>query len=531
MVLLRFILVKKEWLMFKDTLRLLVILNTFLKARIDKELDAFERPRIISLLLLISPWRLYSSKGNSGERLRIALEELGPIFIKFGQLLSTRPDVMPSELASSLKALQDDLPHFPQGDALALIEKDLGSSLDILFDDFDSSPIAAASIAQVYSAKLKENNKAVAIKVVRPGIKKIIERDISLMKRIASFAERKSADARRLELLKLVEEYESVILAELDMRLEASNIKQTKRNFENNKLLYVPEVYLDYCTQNVLVMEMIDGVPVDRIETLNELGVDLKLVAERGVEIFLKQVFIDNFFHADMHPGNIFIDAKKPEDPAYVAVDYAIVGSLSEEEQYQIGRMLVAVIGRDFKEVANILIESKWVAPDTRPNDLENTIRAACEPIFDQPMEKINFGEMLLFIFDSARRFDLRMQPSLMLLQKTLVNIEGLGKQLYPALDFWSIANPFLKNWISERYNPKKLTEWAKRNSLSWLEKARKFPEIADTAIEQVSKLESYQKANEARHKQLMDKLYVQGRFNGVLILIFIVLIIFLINS
>ena len=517
--------------MLRDSLRLLGILNTFLKARLDKELDAFEKPKIISLLLLISPWKLYSSKGDSGERLRKALEELGPIFIKFGQLLSTRPDVVPTEIASSLKSLQDDLPHFPKVDALALIEKDLGSNVNTFFEDFNSSPIAAASIAQVYSAKLKESQKTVAIKVVRPGIRKIIERDISLMKRIASFAEKKSADARRLSVLKLVEEYEAVILAELDMRLEASNIKQTKRNFENNSLLYVPEVYLDLCTQNVLVMEMIEGVPVDKIDTLNELGVDLKLVAERGVEIFLKQVFIDNFFHADMHPGNIFIDAKKPEDPAYVAVDYAIVGSLSEEEQYQIGRMLVAVIGRDFKEVANILIESKWVAPNTRPNDLENTIRAACEPIFDQPMEKINFGEMLLFIFDSARRFDLRMQPSLMLLQKTLVNIEGLGKQLYPALDFWSIANPFLKNWISERYNPKKLTEWAKRNSISWLEKARKFPEIADTAMEQVSKLEGYQVANEQRHKQLMEKLYVQGRFNGILLVTFIVLILFLISS
>ena len=517
--------------MLRDSLRLLGILNTFLKARLDKELDAFEKPKIISLLLLISPWKLYSSKGDSGERLRKALEELGPIFIKFGQLLSTRPDVVPTEIASSLKALQDDLPHFPKVDALALIEKDLGSNVNTFFEDFDSSPIAAASIAQVYSAKLKESQKTVAIKVVRPGIRKIIERDISLMKRIASFAEKKSADARRLSVLKLVEEYEAVILAELDMRLEASNIKQTKRNFENNSLLYVPEVYLDLCTQNVLVMEMIQGVPVDKIDTLNELGVDLKLVAERGVEIFLKQVFIDNFFHADMHPGNIFIDAKRPEDPAYVAVDYAIVGSLSEEEQYQIGRMLVAVIGRDFKEVANILIESKWVAPNTRPNDLENTIRAACEPIFDQPMEKINFGEMLLFIFDSARRFDLRMQPSLMLLQKTLVNIEGLGKQLYPALDFWSIANPFLKNWTSERYNPKKLTEWAKRNSISWLEKARKFPEIADTAMEQVSKLEGYQVANEQRHKQLMEKLYVQGRFNGILLVTFIVLILFLISS
>ena len=515
--------------MFKDSFRLFKILNTLLKARLDKELETFTKPKIISFLLFISPWRLYSSEKESGERLRLALEDLGPIFIKFGQLLSTRPDVVPGEIAKNLKALQDDLPHFSDKEAISIIEKELGSNISSNFEDFNPSPLAAASIAQVYSAKLRANQKKVVIKVVRPGIKKTIQRDISLMKRIASFSERRFEDAKRLQLSKLVAEYEAVILSELDMRLEASNIKQTARNFEDNNLLYVPEVYLDYCSENLLVMEMIEGIPVDRIETLNDLGVDLKLVAERGVEIFLKQVFIDNFFHADMHPGNIFIDAKNPSDPAYVAVDYAIVGSLSEEEQYQIGRMLVAVIGRDFREVANILIESKWVNPETRINDLENTIRAACEPIFDQPMEKINFGEMLLFIFDSARRFDLRMQPSLMLLQKTLVNIEGLGKQLYPALDFWSIANPFLKNWISERYNPKKLADWAKRNSLSWLEKARKFPDIAETAIEQVSKMEEYQNANEERHKQLMNKIYEQGKLNRVLLLGFIILILFLI--
>ena len=515
--------------MFKDALRLTKILHTLLKARIDKELDEFDKPKLINFLLLISPWQIYSAREPSGERLRVALEELGPIFIKFGQLLSTRPDVVPNEIAKSLKSLQDNLPHFSKKDAIAIIEKELGTNINSVFQDFNPSPLAAASIAQVYSAKLKEDHKDVVIKVVRPGIKNTILSDISLMRRIANFAEKKFEDAKRLQLSRLVSEYEAVILSELDMRLEASNIKQTRRNFEGNELLYVPDVYLDYCSESLLVMEMIEGIPVDRLDTLNDLGVDLKLVAERGVEIFLKQVFIDNFFHADMHPGNIFIDAKNPIDPAYVAVDYAIVGSLSEEEQYQIGRMLVAVIGRDFREVANILIESKWVNPETRLNDLENTIRAACEPIFEQPMEKINFGEMLLFIFESARRFDLRMQPSLMLLQKTLVNIEGLGKQLYPALDFWSIANPFLKNWISERYNPKKLAEWAKKNSLSWLEKARKFPEIADTALEQVSKLEDYQSANEERHKQLMSKIYQQSRFNNFLLIVFIILILFLI--
>jgi len=266
-------------------------------------------------------------------------------------------------------------------------------------------------------------------------------------------------------------------------------------------------------------MERIEGIPVDKIEALKGLGVDFKLLAERGVEIFLKQVFIDNFFHADMHPGNIFINAKNPESPSYIAVDYAIVGTLSEEEQFQIGRMLVAVIARNFKEVANILIEAKWVDSSTRLNELENTIRAACEPIFDQPLEKINFGEMLLFIFDSARRFNLSMQPSLMLLQKTLINIEGLGKQLYPSLDFWSIANPFLKNWISERYDPKKITEWAKQNSLSWIEKARKLPEIAETAVEQIGKIESYQKESEERHQELLNKLSNEKRFFNFIIL------------
>ena len=515
--------------MFKDLLRLLKIINTFLKARLDVELQDWQHSKMVAFLLFISPWRLYSPQGESGERLRNALEELGPIFIKFGQLLSTRPDILPSDIASDLKALQDDLPPFSEQEALKIIERELGADINEVFEDFDARPLAAASIAQVHTAKLKDIQQQVVLKVVRPGIKKTIEKDISLMKRIASFAERRSEDARRLQLIKLVEEYESVIFSELDMRLEASNVKQTRRNFENNNLLYVPEVYLDYCTENLLIMERIEGIPVDRLEVLNDLGVDLKLVAERGVEIFLKQVFIDNFFHADMHPGNIFIDAKNPADPAYVAVDYAIVGSLSEEEQFQIGRMLLAVIGRDFREVANILIDSKWVDPDTRLNELENTIRAACEPIFDQPMEKINFGEMLLFIFDSARKYNLKMQPPLMLLQKTLVNIEGLGKQLYPALDFWSIANPFLKEWISDKYNPKKIAEWAKKNSLNWLEKARRFPELADTAIEQVSKLEEYQSANEERHLQLMNKVYEQGRFNKVLLVVFIILILFLI--
>jgi len=295
--------------------------------------------------------------------------------------------------------------------------------------------------------------------------------------------------------------------------------------------LYVPDVYWDISTEKVLVMEKISGVPVDKIEVLKDLGVDFKLLAERGVEIFLKQVFIDNFFHADMHPGNIFIEATNPQDPSYVAVDYAIVGSLSEDEQFQIGKMLLAVISKNFSEVAAILIEAKWVDSSTRQNELERTIRAACEPIFDQPLENINFGELLLFIFDSARRYNLNMQPSLMLLQKTLINIEGLGKQLYPGLDFWSIANPFLKTWVSERYNPQKMQEWAKENTAQLLEKVRKLPKVAETAIEQINKIEIYQKASEDRHLELIKKIANEkSSINLLTILIISSIIIYLLN-
>ncbi len=517
--------------MLRDFFRLIRILHILLKARIDNDLDDFNTPKVLKLFFSISPWKLYQIKESRGERLKKAFEELGPIFIKFGQLLSTRPDAIPSDIAITLKSLQDDLPPFATDLAITLIENEMDSPIGEVFSNFDKEPIASASIAQVYSANLEGTGNPVAIKVVRPGIKRAIERDISLMKRLAGYMERKSIDARRLQLLKLVLEYESVILTELNMKIEASNIKQTKRNFANNKLLYVPEAYLDLTSENILVMERIEGIPVDNVEVLEELGVDLKLLAERGVEIFLKQVFIDNFFHADMHPGNIFINTINPENPSYVAVDYAIVGTLSEEEQFQIGRMLVAVIGRNFKEVANILIEAKWVDSSTRQNELENTIRAACEPIFDQPLDKINFGEMLLFIFDSARRFNLSLQPSLMLLQKTLINIEGLGKQLYPSLDFWSIANPFLKNWISERYDPKKIAEWAKQNSLSWIEKARKLPEIAETAVEQIGKIETYQKESEERHQELLHKLSKEKRVLNIIVIGFVIFAVSLLLS
>jgi len=511
----------------RDILRLIQIIHILAKARLDTFIEDGQRNNLLSFLLIISPWRIYSTEERRGERIRKALEEAGTIFIKFGQLLSTRPDLIPTDIAQSLHTLQDSIAPFPTDKAKEIIEAELDSSIEEIFTDFDPSPIAAASIAQVYSAKLKDTKEKVAIKVVRPGIDKAIDRDISLMKKMAQKAEKYSLDARRLRLFDLVKEYEAVIKTELDMRVEASNMKQTKRNFKDNSLLYVPEVYLEYSTEKVLVMEKISGIPVDNIKDLKGKGVDLQLVSERGVEIFLKQVFVDNFFHADMHPGNIFINALEPTSPSYIAVDYAIVGSLDEEEQFQIGRMLLSVIGRDFLAISNILIDSGWVDPKTRATDLERTIRSACEPMFEQPLEKIKFGELLLYIFDSARRFNLHMQPSLMLLQKTLINIEGLGKQLYPQLDFWSIAKPFLQEWTKDRYNPKKIEAWARKNAGLWLEKARKLPEVAENVLDQINKIEDYQKDNEIRHEELITTLKRERR--GTRILIFISLIVLLI--
>ena len=502
--------------MIKDLTRFLHILHIFLKARIDLLLPEENKLNIL-IKFIILPWSLYSKENNRGERLSAALEEAGPVFIKFGQILSTRPDLIPEDIVKPLKKLQDNLPPFSTKEAKALIESELKAKLSDLFIDFEDKPIAAASIAQVYKAKLKESKKQVAIKVVRPKIQNRIKKDISLMKRLAALFERYSDDAKRLKIQELVEEYEFVINTELDMRSEASNMRQTRRNFENNNLLHVPEVFIEYTADKVLTMELVEGIPVDDLEKLRAKNIDLKLLSERGVEIFLKQVFVDNFFHADMHPGNIFINTDDTNGPTYLAVDYAIIGSLTDEELIQIGRMILAVISRDFLQVSSILIDAGWVNPETKAIDLEKTIRTACEPMFDQPLEKINFGELLLYIFNSARRYGLSMQPSLMLLQKTLINIEGLGKQIYPNLDFWSISKPFLQQWISERYNPKKLEDWAKKNAVSWIEKAKNLPKTAEELVNKINKLEEYKSEDKLRHEEILSKISLGKKVSSVL--------------
>ena len=409
--------------------------------------------------------------------MRRALEELGPVFIKFGQMLSTRRDMLPAELADELAKLQDNVPPFPQEESIRLIEKALGQPVGQLFAEFEPTPMASASVAQVHRATLHSGEKAV-VKVVRPDIEPVIRQDIALMFTLARLIERYLPDGRRLRPVEVIADYEVVILDELDLGREAANASQLRRNFADSTLVYVPEVFWDYCTRNVMTVERISGIPVTDIEALRAKGTDLKLLGERGVEIFFTQVFRDNFFHADMHPGNIFVDASDPADPSYIAVDCAIVGSLSEADQYYLARNLLGVFRQDYHEVAQLHVECGWVPPDTRVQDFEAAMRAVCEPVFQRPISEISFGQLLVYLFQTAARFDMEIQPSLVLLQKTLLNIEGLGRQLYPDLDLWETAQPYLENWVQERYSPQAVFTRLQRHAPSLLEQLPQLPEI-----------------------------------------------------
>ena len=504
--------------MIKIILRITFILHTLLKARIDIILKEYGiHSKIVSFIIFLTPYQFIKSSRSDGERLANALESAGPIFIKFGQLLSTRPDALPKSIHKGLIRLQDNLAPFDNDVARRIIENDLNKTIEEVFINFNKDPIAAASIAQIYEANLlnKDGTKEeIIIKVVRPSIEGTISIDLVIMRKLAKILEWLAPDTKRLSLLAMIEEYEFVIRSELDMRIESSNILQTSRNFVSNSALYVPKVFKEFTSKNILVMEKVSGVPVSDIKKLSELGIDLKLLSERGVEIFFKQVFVDNFFHADMHPGNIFVNTDESNNPSYIAVDYAIVGSLSEEELFQIGKILLALFNRNFLEIAQIMINSNWVDPATRSIDLERTIRAACEPIYEEPIENINFGELLLFVFKSTKKFNLTIPPSLMLLQKTLINVEGLGKQLYPKLDFWTIAKSFLKEWLAERYNPLKMKKWAEENAFEWLEKSRKIPELAEKAVTQIGMLEKYNANSEDRNYELLKTIKRGNQIN-----------------
>jgi ubiquinone biosynthesis protein len=394
-----------------------------------------------------------------GQRLRRALEDLGPVFVKLGQALSTRPDLIPADLWEELVKLQDQVPPFPGEQARAEVERALGQSVDELFSAFDLEPMASASVAQVHAARLHPASPGapgleVIVKVLRPGVAEMIRRDVDLMYLLADLAVRWVPEARRLRPREVVAEYEKVIFDELDLMREGANASQLRRNWLGSELIYHPLVFWDFTRPSVLVMERVHGINVDEIEALKRLGVDFQVLSERGVEIFFKQVFRDNFFHADMHPGNILVDASDPKKPRYNAVDFGIVGSLTPSDQRYLAENFFAFFNRDYRRVAELHVQSGWVPAGTRVEEFEAAIRTICEPIFHRPLKDISFGLFLTRLFEIARRFDMHIQPQLVLLQKTLLQIEGLGRQLYPELDLWKTAQPIMEDWMRARLGP-----------------------------------------------------------------------------
>jgi ubiquinone biosynthesis protein len=435
-------------------LRMIVIQHTLVRHGLEEFVWRTHLFRPLAFIQSLVPRRRLR-RMPLGERLRHALEELGPIFVKFGQAVSVRRDLLPPAIADELAKLQDQVPPFASDQALAILKAAYHRDPTEVFDEFEPLPLAAASIAQVHTARLHSGERVV-LKLLRPNVRAMIQRDLEVLYALAELAETYWQEGRRLHPVGVVAEFEKTLYNELDLMREAANASQLKRNFAGSDDLYVPEVYWDYCRPNVLVMERIQGIPVGDIETLRTRGTNFARLAEIGVNIFFTQVFKHNFFHADMHPGNIFVDVSNPDEPRYLAVDFGIVGSLSPRDQHYLAENFLAFFKRDYRRVALLHVDSGWVPPDTRVDELESAIRAVCEPIFNKPLKDISFGIVLLRLFETAREFHMEVQPQLVLLQKTLLAIEGLGRQLYPELDLWRTAQPILEQWMRERRDPRR---------------------------------------------------------------------------
>lgn len=440
---------------FRQFYRLFYIFHVASKNSLDVVLLSIPLFKAFKFLSYLNPWNWFrKSHFSRAEAVRVSLEELGPIFIKFGQALSTRPDLFPEDVAQALSQLQDKVASFSSDQAVRKIERALGAPIAVLFAQFEMQPLASASIAQVHAATLHDG-RSVVVKVLRPGIKKQIKEDLSLIKRIALMIERYWREIRRYRLVALVEEFEAHLIDELDLQREGANASQLRRNFLHSPLLYVPEILWEYSKNDVLVMERIHGIPISNRANLEAAGINIPKLAAVGVEIFFTQVFRDSFFHADMHPGNIFVSPYHPEDPSYVCVDFGLMGSLSEEDQRYLAYNLYAFFSRDYRRVAELHIESGWVARDIRVDEFESAIRTVCEPIFERPLHDISFAKLVLHLLLVAKRFKMEVQPQLMLLQKTLLAVEGLGRQLYPELDLWTTAKPSLERWLKSKFGPK----------------------------------------------------------------------------
>ncbi|WP_455365998.1 ubiquinone biosynthesis regulatory protein kinase UbiB [Kaarinaea lacus] len=466
----------------QQVLRLVYINHVLLRHGLDEIILATHLFRPLRFLSFLSPWRWFREEDiPRGQRIRCALEDLGPIFVKFGQILSTRRDLLPDDIAIELAKLQDQVPSFPGDSALNIVEKVYKKPVDEVFQAFNKTPLASASIAQVHAATLLDGQDVV-VKIVRPGIGDVIGRDIGLLYIIAELAERYWPGAKRLRPVEVVAEYEKTIFDELDLMREAASASQLKRNFKGSNLLYVPEIFWPLTRNNVMVMERISGIPISNIDALREKQIDLKKLAESGVEIFFAQVFRDSFFHADMHPGNIFVS----DTGQYIAVDFGIMGTLSPDDQRYLAGNFLAFFRRDYRKVAELHVESGWVPEGTRVDEFESAIRTVCEPIFERPLKDISFGHVLLRLFQTARRFNMEVQPQLVLLQKTLLNIEGLGRQLYPDLDLWKTAKPYLERWMSEQVGVRSLVKSLQSNVPQWAEMMPEIPGLLHKVLRSV---------------------------------------------
>jgi ubiquinone biosynthesis protein len=458
--------------------RLIQINHVLARHRLDEVIKAIHLLRPLRYISFLSPNRWRRSSGlPRGERLRLALQDLGPIFVKFGQVLSTRRDLLPADVADSLAKLQDQVAPFPAEQARELIEQAFDEPLNTLFAHIEPEPLASASIAQVHAARLI-NGEEVVIKLVRPGIEPLIRRDINLLYTLAAFAERYWSEGKRLRPREIVAELEKNLFDELDMLREASSASQLQRNFEGTQLLYVPKVYWQLTRPNLLVQERIYGMPISDVQGLKDRGVNMARLAEIGVEIFFTQVFKHSFFHADMHPGNIMVDITDPENPRYVAVDFGIMGTLSPDDQRYLAENFLAFFNHDYRRVAELHIQSGWVPANTRLDEFEAAIRSVCEPIFARPLKDISFGQLLLRLFQTARRFNMEVQPQLVLLQKTLLNIEGLGRELYPDLDLWQSAKPILEHWMKEKLGWKAALKTLQQEAPHWAETLPQMPRL-----------------------------------------------------
>jgi len=456
--------------------RILGIQRVLVKYGLDDVIKETHLLRPLRFFFHVLPRRRNTS-APLGERIRLALEELGPIFVKFGQAISTRRDLLPPDIADELAKLQDMVPPFPAEEAIKILNDAYGEPVERVFKRFDVAPFAAASIAQVHTAQLKSGAEVV-VKLLRPGVQEQIERDIDVLRMVASLADRYWEHGKRLRPLEVVAEYEQTIIDELDLMREAANTAQLKRNFAGSDMLYVPDIYWDYCRPEVMVQERIYGIPISDMDALREAGTNIKVLAENGVEIFFTQVFRHNFFHADMHPGNIFVIVTDPDRPKYAAVDFGIVGTLSPEDQKYLASNFLAFFDRDYHRIAKLHIDSGWVPAGTRIDQLEMAVRTVCEPIFNKPLSEISFAQVLMRLFRVAQRFNVEIQPQMILLHKTLFNIEGLGRELYPQLDLWQTAHPVLKQWMNEQVGPKAILEDLRENLPLLREALRELPGI-----------------------------------------------------